>query len=396
MVEETLYHNVEIERLYKHILEIEGEKYALDSPEKLNQVADYIRNEFSSYGLKVSEQTFKVEDFDFTFRNIEAKLGEGEGPELLITSHYDTVPNAPGANDNGTGIAAMLEIARVLSKEKLGTTIRFVSFTLEELNPADRIKSRNKALELGLIDETYRYQSYHTLKVMRKYNRIFNKQISKGNSRKEAGEFTLNVLKDILTPSEKEYFKFRMKSYQQTESYLDWLGKLMVIGSKKWVEKAQKENKGIIGIINLETIGYTSKRKHSQRFPSFIFKLFPRYKVNMRKGIGNFVTIVASKNSKSIVKAFCRKCKEKDIQLPYVAARVPIEFNTVVKLARDLLRSDHAPFWQADIPALMITDTADFRYPFYHTRADTIDKLDFEFITKICQVTISTIIDLVK
>lgn len=170
----------------------------------------------------------------------------------------------------------------------------------------------------------------------------------------------------------------------------------MVIGSKRWLEKAQKEKKEILGIINLETIGYTSKRKHSQRFPSALFKIFPKYKVKMRKGIGNFVAIIGSKNSKNIVKTFCKKCKEKDIELPFVAIRVPLNFDTVVKLARDLLRSDHASFWQLGIPSIMITDTAEFRYPFYHTRADTIDKLDFEFMTKICQVTTLTIIDLIK
>ncbi len=57
----------------------------------------------------------------------------------------------------------------------------------------------------------------------------------------------------------------------------------------------------------------------------------------------------------------------------------------------DTLRSDHAPFWRENIPALMITDTANFRYPYYHTKADTIDKLDFDFIKKITQVTIATI-----
>lgn len=188
MVEEILNLNVEIEKLYKHILEIEGVKHALDAPEKLNQVADYIGNEFRSYGLEVSEQTFKIDDFDFTFRNIEGVIGEGEGPELLITSHYDTVATAPGANDNGSGIAAMLEIARILAKEKLGTKIRFISFTLEELNPANQANTRKKALELGLIDETNRYQTFHTLRMMRKYNQIFYKRLAKGFSRREAGE----------------------------------------------------------------------------------------------------------------------------------------------------------------------------------------------------------------
>jgi Zn-dependent M28 family amino/carboxypeptidase len=57
---------------------------------------------------------------------------------------------------------------------------------------------------------------------------------------------------------------------------------------------------------------------------------------------------------------------------------------------RDLLRSDHAPFWRQGIPGLFLTDTADFRYPHYHTPADTIDKVDFNFLTKICKAIVAT------
>ncbi|MHA2134210.1 MAG: M28 family peptidase [Candidatus Thorarchaeota archaeon] len=57
---------------------------------------------------------------------------------------------------------------------------------------------------------------------------------------------------------------------------------------------------------------------------------------------------------------------------------------------RDILRPDHAPFWREGIPALMLTDTANFRYPFYHTRADTIDKLDFDFLSQVCMATVAT------
>lgn len=61
-----------------------------------------------------------------------------------------------------------------------------------------------------------------------------------------------------------------------------------------------------------------------------------------------------------------------------------------------LLRSDHAPFWREGIPALMITDTCDLRNPHYHQKSDTIDKLDFDFICKVCQATIKTILELAE
>lgn len=59
---------------------------------------------------------------------------------------------------------------------------------------------------------------------------------------------------------------------------------------------------------------------------------------------------------------------------------------------RDILPSDLAPFWRERIPALMLTDMANFRYPLYHTRADTIDKLDFDFLTRICGAVVTTVV----
>jgi len=72
--------------------------------------------------------------------------------------------------------------------------------------------------------------------------------------------------------------------------------------------------------------------------------------------------------------------------------KIPFGFEKIAKWLMDLLRSDHGPFWRENIPALMITDTANFRYPYYHTEADTIDKLDFDFIKKVTQATIATVV----
>ena len=59
---------------------------------------------------------------------------------------------------------------------------------------------------------------------------------------------------------------------------------------------------------------------------------------------------------------------------------------------RDLLRSDHAPSWQNGIPGLFLTDMGDFRHPYYHTPADTIEKPNSDFLTRICKATIATAI----
>ncbi|MCK4567328.1 MAG: hypothetical protein KAU48_08465, partial [Candidatus Thorarchaeota archaeon] len=101
----SIWNEVDTEKIYQHILKTEGEKHPLYSLEKLEACADYILGELKSYGLNTAVQEFKVDGFDYTFRNVEGFIGEGDGPELLIVSHYDTVRHAPGANDNGSAIA---------------------------------------------------------------------------------------------------------------------------------------------------------------------------------------------------------------------------------------------------------------------------------------------------
>ncbi len=125
-------------------------------------------------------------------------------------------------------------------------------------------------------------------------------------------------------------------------------------------------------------------------------RMFPSYKVKARKRIGDFISVISDKNSKELGKLFCKKCKQEEIKLPYLWVKLPLKFEKIAKWLMDTLRSDHAPFWKENIPALMITDTANFRYPYYHTEADTIDKLDFDFIKKITQATIAAVIELAE
>ncbi|MCK5409993.1 MAG: M28 family peptidase, partial [Candidatus Heimdallarchaeota archaeon] len=170
---------VDVENLYQHVLTTEGVKHPLVNPEKLNETSDYIKSEFQKYGLNTNEQSFKIEGTDMTFRNIEGYIGDGSKPEILVTSHYDTVRNAPGANDNGSAVAAMLEAARVLSQEYTGS-VRFISFTLEELQPTIIQQEKDKGLELGIIDESYRYTSYHSQKMIQKLFSKVSMKLSKG------------------------------------------------------------------------------------------------------------------------------------------------------------------------------------------------------------------------
>ncbi len=390
----SIWEEVETENIYQHILKTEGEKHPLYSLENLEACADYILAEFKSYGLKTGVHEFKVDGFDHTFRNVEGFIGDGKGPELLVVSHYDTVRFAPGANDNGTAIAVMLEAARVLEKADFKGNVRFVSFNLEEGNPATSEQLTKSARSQGVMDEQGRYLSWSTATIMAKYSAILSKLILSGTSPGEAASMAISELKDDLTKNEISHLR-EQERLSKDITHTNWPGRTVVMGSNAWVENAILEKREIIGVLCLETMGYISKKKNSQKFPEQIPpQMFEIFGTQEDLTIGDFIAIIADGNSKSLATSFCEQCQDDSVSLPYACLKADFCFEQAAYAAPDILRSDHAPFWKENIPALLITDTANFRYPFYHTHADTIDKLDFDFLTKICKATIATAIKL--
>jgi Zn-dependent M28 family amino/carboxypeptidase len=98
----------------------------------LDATADYIEETLQAMDYAVSSQAFSVEGT--SVRNLEAVLGGTSLTEeiVLIGAHYDTVRGSPGANDNASGVAALLEIARLLAAKSLARSVRFVAFVNEE------------------------------------------------------------------------------------------------------------------------------------------------------------------------------------------------------------------------------------------------------------------------
>lgn len=108
-----------------------GNRNYLDT-EKLNKAADYIEEKFRSYKCNVKRQPFKAEDK--TYYNIEAEVkGTSDKDKIIVIgAHYDTIAGTPGADDNASGVAGILELARLASEKPLPYTIRLVAFALEE------------------------------------------------------------------------------------------------------------------------------------------------------------------------------------------------------------------------------------------------------------------------
>ena len=106
-----------------------GERNMLHYPQ-LNAAADFIEKSFSNAGLHPRRDTYELQGK--AFHNIEAEI-RGSTPEIvLVGAHYDSVVGAPGANDNGSGVAAMLALARRFATRSTSSTLRFVAFVNEE------------------------------------------------------------------------------------------------------------------------------------------------------------------------------------------------------------------------------------------------------------------------
>ena len=123
------------ESMGARIAQIEGARYAFGTEAertKLGEVAGYIHTQLDALGLSVDQDP--VTYLGQTFPNVIGVLSGTVCPDtsFIVGAHYDTVGGSPGADDNGSGVAAMLEIARVISNESLQPSIEFVGFSFEE------------------------------------------------------------------------------------------------------------------------------------------------------------------------------------------------------------------------------------------------------------------------
>ncbi|MBX9876921.1 MAG: M20/M25/M40 family metallo-hydrolase [Candidatus Obscuribacterales bacterium] len=267
--------------LQKHITYLAGDigERNISTADSLKKTVIYIDKQLESYGYKTKIQEFLTDGKLMV--NLEAEiLGDRYPKEIIVLgSHYDSVPNCPGANDNASGVAGNLEIARLLAKQKSDRTIRFVFFPNEE-NP-----------------------------------------------------------------------------YWGTDN----------MGSKVYADRAGDANENIIAMLSLETMGYFSDEPGSQRYPRPFDLLYPN--------TGNFIGIVGDLNSRPLV----HKC----VGVFRQTTSFPIDGGAIYDKVPGVGWSDHKPFWDQGYRAVMVTDTAPFRYPDYHKPTDTPDKINYPALSRI-------------
>lgn len=245
----------------------------------LAEAADFIDRSLSAFGYRVQRQLVEAEGRGCY--NLEGeRRGSDRAKEIVVVgAHYDSVPGSPGADDNASGVAAMLALARVFAGLTPVRSVRFVAFVNEE-----------------------------------------------------APYFS--------TPE---------------------------MGSLAYATRARERGERIIGMVSLETIGYYTDEPGSQRYPSPFQLLYP--------STGNFIGLVANLRSRDLLHQLLASFRRH--------ATIPSEGIATVASIPGVSWSDQWAFWQAGYPALMVTDTAPYRYPHYHTERDTPDKLEYDRLARV-------------
>jgi aminopeptidase YwaD len=280
---------ISIENLRKHVFNIHFDRNPFDRSFELEQAAQYIQSEFLKLGLEVNEDHFQWEGK--SYKNIVAEKKGMTSPHFvfILGAHYDTVPGSPGADDNASAIAVLLEVARNIQAVPLDSTVRWIAFCLEEY----------------------------------------------GN-----------------------------------------------IGSTHYVESLKKEKEEILGMISLETVGFTGPR---QNYPPY---LNPKYYPN----VGDFIAMIGNERSKELLERVCQSFKTHIPELPLEFLVVPGNGERI----EEVRLSDHSSFWDHGISALMVTDTAFLRNPNYHLPSDRMETLNFEFMKKVATGVFYSVKELAK
>lgn len=280
-----------------------------------------------------------VEPPSSTYHNIVVDLpGTDKSSEVvLVGAHFDAVPNSPGADDNATGVAALLEMARIYALERAAgattrRTIRLAFFNIEEA---------------GCIGSSAYYRDWRKLNPEEGRGDAGKGDASKGGGADKQEE------KDKPSPQPPP--------------------------SGRGSESALRASEKIVAMLSLETMGFFSDEPNSQKspFPPNL-ELPGGLKLEMPT-VGDFIAIVGIAKHKDLIHTLTREMKAAAPGLKtFDTAFAPMPLP-------DMLRSDHRAFLLNGIPAVMVTDSANFRNPHYHKPTDTIDTLDaarFTLVTR--------------
>jgi aminopeptidase YwaD len=140
---------ISIEELKRHVRNIHFDRNPFDCFQALERAAEYIRQEFSKAGFSAQNELVRWEGKEFHNVVVEKKGTISPERVVILGAHYDTVPGSPGADDNASAVAVLLEVARSMRAIPLRSTIRFIAFTLEEYGYVGSTQHARKARKDG-------------------------------------------------------------------------------------------------------------------------------------------------------------------------------------------------------------------------------------------------------
>jgi Peptidase family M28 len=280
------------DRLQRHVLRLAGEigERSVARPDAVLRAVAYLEAELNAMGYTASAQEYYAHGQ--RWRNLEATMRGSAQPDevIVVGGHYDTAEGAPGADDNGSGVAGVLELARSFAGKPATRTIRFVFFGTEEP------------------------PSFPT----------------------------------------------------------------SAMGSRHYADSARARGDRIVAMLSIESIGYYHSDPGSQRYPFPLNFAYP--------DVGDFIGFVSNLRSGPLVRRAIATFRN-TTQFPTQGAALP-------SWVPGVWWSDHWSFWRRGYQAIMITDTAPFRNPFYHTALDTPDKLDYGRMARVVDGLVAVVTDL--
>lgn len=147
------------DRLERHVRALEGVRHPVAAPDALGRAEDYVAGRLGELGLEVRRLPFRHRGR--RHHNVLAvRPGRDPArPRVLVGAHFDTVPGSPGADDNASGVAALLETARIVAGRPTAATVEFAGFNLEEPQASGwehRVGSRHLAAAARREGKAYR------------------------------------------------------------------------------------------------------------------------------------------------------------------------------------------------------------------------------------------------
>ena len=253
--------------------------------------------EFIAASLKQAGYEVRRQDYEVGGRicsNLEVELAAANPSRdiVIIGAHYDSVFGCAGANDNATGTASLLALARAFAGRQISRNLRFVAFVNEE------------------------------------------------------------------------------PPHFQTDA----------MGSLVYARRCRQRGEEVVAMLSLETIGYYSDQEGSQSYPAPLSLFYPT--------TGNFICFVGNLSSRRLTREVVASFR--------AHAAFPSEAGALPAGIPGVGWSDHWAFWQQRYPAIMVTDTALFRYPQYHSEEDTPDRIDYERLARVVAGLQRVVEDLVK